>query len=1605
MDFQVGDKVMLKVSPWKGVVRFRKWGKLNPRYVGPFRVLEKVGTDTYKLELPQELSRVHNTFHVSNLKKCYSDDPLTVPLDGLRIDVQLHFVEEPVKIMDREVKRLKQSHILIIKVRWNSKRGPEFTWEREDQFKQKYPHLFTNRASSSTTRIKRYIDTKPNHELIHYCLTNPPYKLAWAEKEVLISEGSLVTRTEKFQETYKNVSQDIRDQLNAEAEAVQIILTGIDNDIYSTVDACSNACEMWKAIERLKQGESINVQDIKTNLYWEFGKFTSQDGESLESYYSRFYKKMNELIRNQCNVTNHQVNVQFLLQLQPEWQRFVTLIKQSQELKTVSYHKLYDILKQHQNEVNEIRAKRIARTANPFALVAQQQPVYHPQTHPTHYTQNSLTRSQQATTKNKGKAIVNSPQPIYDQEPSMVAEDDETSKDKKIDKHMALISLSFKKIYKPTNNNLCTSSNTIRANQDNSLRINRSAGYENQRFGNVAGARETVGSTVVQKSGIQCYNCNEFRHVVSECQKPKRVKDAAYHREKMLLCKQEEARIQLNAEQAEWRDDTDDDELEDQEREAHYMYVAQLQEVSPDAADFGPIFDAEPLQKVSNDDHYNVFAIESEHPEQSESVYDTYPIEQDAHNVIIDSLDMSYDKEEIDQNDDDNDLANERELLATLIEKLKCEINESKNRNNFLETSNKVLVEKLKGKIEDFKNKNKSLESSNNCFKEANNKLSETNNLLYTDFKKSEAELAKRNSMKYASKMEIKRVQVRGDFISYKMESQKSFNKYTQTINDLNQTISEMKNKLFAHQETISILSQQKEAQIKLYKTRKDKELDKVVALENKVKVLDNIVYKTSQSVQMMNMLNNKCQMSFAKPEFLKKAQRANPRLYDIGCYNDTLALMLAPESDELVEIVLFIVDSGCSKHMMGNLKLLINFMEKFSRTLKFRNDQIAPILGHGDLVQGAVAIKRVYYVEGLNHNLFSVGQFCSRGTDLYSITHQDIISSNPICLMAKATSSQAWLWPRRLSHINFDTISLLSKNDIVVGLPKLKFVKDYLCSSCELGKAKQKSFHTKIIPSSKRWLQLLHMDLCGPMRVASINGKRYVLVIVVDYSKYTWTHFLRSKDETPETLHAYFAVERILHQTSVARTPEQNGVVERWNRTLVEAAQTMLSSAKVPLFFWAEAIATTCFTQNRSQDGENLNKIKEKGDACIFVGYSTQSRAYRVFNKRTRVIVETIHVNFDELPQMASDHVSSDLVPECQRTALEHDSLSPGIQCHENVTQADRTVTTSNELDLFFSPMFDELLNGSSKVVSKSFAVTSTDAPNQHKGETSSRHVDSLNMHTFYQHHPSEHRWTKDHLLEQVIRNPSQSVRTRRQLESDGEMCMFALTFDRLEVRELVNRPLCKNVINMKWLWKNKHDEENTVIRNKSRLVAKGYAQKEGVDFEESFAPIARLEAVRLFIAYAAHKSFTVYQMDVKTTFLYGTLKEELYVNQPDGLLIHIIPIKFTVSRRLYMDSNKLQGHGTMNSPTSWYPKDSSKIHQSPRGIFINQAKYAQEILIKHDQMKYRSMVGALMYLTASRPDICMLHVIVLAIKRNCLRNISLRLNGSFSTLKIPFT
>ncbi|GKB76040.1 retrovirus-related pol polyprotein from transposon TNT 1-94 [Tanacetum coccineum] len=252
----------------------------------------------------------------------------------------------------------------------------------------------------------------------------------------------------------------------------------------------------------------------------------------------------------------------------------------------------------------------------------------------------------------------------------------------------------------------------------------------------------------------------------------------------------------------------------------------------------------------------------------------------------------------------------------------------------------------------------------------------------------------------------------------------------------------------------------------------------------------------------------------------------------------------------------------------------------------------------------GNVTISRVYYVEGLGHNLFSVGQFCdsnlevafrqhtcficnlegvdlltrSRGNNLYTLSLGDMIASFPICLLSKASKTKSWLWHRRLSHLNFGTINHLARHGLVRGLSKPKFEKDHMCSACEIGKSKKKPHKPKSEDTNQEKLYLLHMDLCGPMRVASINGKKYILVIIDDFSQFTWVKFLRLKDEAPYFIIKFLKMIQkvgISHETSVARSPQQNGVVERRNLTLIEAARTMLIYEKASLFLWAEAVAT----------------------------------------------------------------------------------------------------------------------------------------------------------------------------------------------------------------------------------------------------------------------------------------------------------------------------------------------------------------------------------------------------------------------------------------------
>ncbi|GJX30187.1 retrovirus-related pol polyprotein from transposon TNT 1-94 [Tanacetum coccineum] len=431
-----------------------------------------------------------------------------------------------------------------------------------------------------------------------------------------------------------------------------------------------------------------------------------------------------------------------------------------------------------------------------------------------------------------------------------------------------------------------------------------------------------------------------------------------------------------------------------------------------------------------------------------------------------------------------------------------------------------------------------------------------------------------------------------------------------------------------------------------------------------------------------------------------------------------------------IVEIVLWYLDSGCSKHMTGHRDKLINFVSKFIGTVRFGNDHFAAIMGYGDLQMGNILISRVYYVEGLGHNLFFVGQFCdsdlevafrkhtcfvrnlegvdllsgSRGSNLYTISMADMMKSSPICLLSKASKTKSWLWHRRLSHLNFGTINQLAKQGLVKGLPKLKYTKDHLCSACQMGKSKKESHPHKPEPSTNEKLQMLHMDLY----LRTENG----------------TEFLN------QTLRNYTEDVGITHNTSTARTPQQNGVVERRNRTLVEAARTMLIFSKSLLFLWAEAVATACYTQNRSlihtrynktpyellrdrkpelkylyvfgalcyptNDFEDLGKLQPKADIGIFIGYSPSKKAYRIYNKRTRQIMETMNVQFDELTQMASEQHGSG--PDLHGLTSRH--ISSGLVLNQAASTSAKP-PTKNDWDLLFQPMFDEYF--------KSLSVVST--------------------------------------------------------------------------------------------------------------------------------------------------------------------------------------------------------------------------------------------------------------------------------------------------------
>ncbi|GKA15227.1 retrovirus-related pol polyprotein from transposon TNT 1-94 [Tanacetum coccineum] len=541
--------------------------------------------------------------------------------------------------------------------------------------------------------------------------------------------------------------------------------------------------------------------------------------------------------------------------------------------------------------------------------------------------------------------------------------------------------------------------------------------------------------------------------------------------------------------------------------------------------------------------------------------------------------------------------------------------------------------------------------------------------------------------------------------------------------------------------------------------------------------------------------------------------------------------------------------------------------------SVKFINAHVAKILGYGDYHIGNLKVafrQHTCFIRNLEGVDLLTG---SRGNNLYTLPLGDMMASSSICLLSKALKTKSWLLHRCLSHLKFGAINHLARLGLVHGLPKIKFEKDHLCFACAMGKSKKKPHKPKSEDTNQEKLYLLHMDLCRPMRVASINGKKYILVIVDDYSRFTWVKFLRSKDEVPDFIIKFL------------KMIQQNGVVERRIRTLIEAACTMLIYAKDSLFLWVEAVATACYTQNRSiirlRHGKTPYEIlhDKPPDLSFFHVFGTL--CYPINDSEN--LVAPVPAESTRLPssttvdQDAPSPSNSQTTPETQPPIIPND------------------VEEDNH-DIEVAHMGNDPY----------FGILILEIPSDQSSSSDSIHT-ILHEQALFCYYDAFLTVVEPKMYKDAL---TQSCWIEAMQEELNE-------FERLEVWELVPRPDKVMVITLKWIYKVKLDELGGILKNKARLVARGYRQEEGIDFEESFAPVARLEAIRIFLAFAAHMNMVVYQMDVKTAFLNGNLREEVYVSQPDGFVDPDNPNHvYKLKKALY---------GLKQAPRAWYDMLSS--------------------------------------------------------------------------------
>ncbi|WVZ93799.1 hypothetical protein U9M48_039754 [Paspalum notatum var. saurae] len=654
-----------------------------------------------------------------------------------------------------------------------------------------------------------------------------------------------------------------------------------------------------------------------------------------------------------------------------------------------------------------------------------------------------------------------------------------------------------------------------------------------------------------------------------------------------------------------------------------------------------------------------------------------------------------------------------------------------------------------------------------------------------------------------------------------------------------------------------------------------------------------------------------------------------------------------------------WIMDSGCSRHMTGHRKWFSSLNPVSTKEyITFGDNGQGKVLGVGSVSLSAkLSLREVAFVQNLGFNLVSVSQLLNDGFEVHfkkgacrvldaeeilvcsllpssQVFRVDLTSiSGPARCLVASPSTDIWKWHRRLGHLSFDLLVRLSSMGIIRGLPKLKAEKDLVCHPYRHGKMVAPS-HTPMSQVMTSYPgELLHMDTVGPARVASVGGKWYVLVIVDDFLRFSWVFFMEFKEEAfgfvrnlvlrlrNESHKALRAIRSdnggefrnsgfenfcrdlgLEHQFSSPYTPRQNGVVERKNRTLVEMARTMLDEHRTPRRFWAEAVNTACYIANRIFLRAFLGKTSYELRFGRPPSVKHFSRAFRVWILETKQIVETCEVSFDET-----------------------------MPC-----------TT---------PVFE--LSGDDEEGTPSLKMRKV----------------------------------------QIMLVTSEIVPSRQELEN----------FERNHVWDLVEPPPNCRPIGTKWGFKNKQGENGMVVRNKARLVAQGFCQKEGIDYEETFAPVARLEAIRILLAFAASKGFKLEQMDVKSAFLNGFIEEEVYVRQPPGFESARFPDRvYKLRKALYglkqapraCDTLIVQIYvddiifgGSSHALVSSFAEQMSRkfemslmgelqfflrlqIKQCPEGTFVHQAKDIRDILKKFEMGDSKPMTTPLSTNTALNAD-----------------------------------